>query len=298
MVDFNQKAARKFCRYTRCRMKLPEPTTNLHEAFCKRGCYDSFHLKICRVCEKPLEQKYRKVKPKTEGAAVKFVKVDNPGPTCGSAKCKGPGGIRLQWADIRSRRAKSSHQAIRVPKNHTYTKKCLCRSTVLGEVRTPDPLPEWHIVAGGPLTPSQMHCATVPDGPDCRWTDGSYERIEASNRRLLKAHFAKLAEKAAIQRQHMPLNIQGGYQPNYRALKIGPEKSLDEIRARVARGVSFDDLDAEQWKLPDPVIPGAGYDRYVTPEPQQPAADWQLSEDLSIPAFLDRRPRPELKEAA
>jgi hypothetical protein len=53
MVDFNQKAARKFCRYTRCRMKLPEPTTNLHEAFCKRGCYDSFHLKICRVCEKP-----------------------------------------------------------------------------------------------------------------------------------------------------------------------------------------------------------------------------------------------------
>src|SRR5580704_14532137 len=69
-------------------MKLPEPTTNLHEAFCKRGCYDSFHLKICRVCEKPLEQKYRKVKPKKEGAAVKFVKVDNPGPTCGTAKCK------------------------------------------------------------------------------------------------------------------------------------------------------------------------------------------------------------------
>ena len=88
MVDFNQKAARKFCRYTRCRMKLPEPTTNLHEAFCKRGCYDSFHLKLCRVCEKPLEQKYRKVKPKKEGDAVKFVKVDNPGPTCGAAKCK------------------------------------------------------------------------------------------------------------------------------------------------------------------------------------------------------------------
>jgi hypothetical protein len=88
MVDFNQKAARKFCRYTRCRTKLAEPTTNLHEAFCKRGCYDSFHLKLCRVCEKPLEQKYRKVKPKTEGAAVKFVKVDNPGPTCGTAKCK------------------------------------------------------------------------------------------------------------------------------------------------------------------------------------------------------------------
>jgi hypothetical protein len=44
MVDFNQKAARKFCRYTRCRMKLPEPTTNLHEAFCAGGCYESFHL--------------------------------------------------------------------------------------------------------------------------------------------------------------------------------------------------------------------------------------------------------------
>ena len=60
----------------------------------------------------------------------------------------------------------------------------------------------------------------------------------------------------------MPLNIPGGHQPTYRVLKLGPEKTLDEIRDRVVSGVPFDDPDAEQWKIPDPVISaGMGYDR-------------------------------------
>jgi hypothetical protein len=46
------------------------------------------------------------------------------------------------------------------------------------------------------LTPLQLHCATVPYGPDCQWEGGSYERIEAQNRRLLERHFAELEAEA------------------------------------------------------------------------------------------------------
>ena len=54
MVDFNNET-RKRCRH--CKMRLPEPTSNEREAFCAPGCYRSFYLHRCRVCEKPIEQK-------------------------------------------------------------------------------------------------------------------------------------------------------------------------------------------------------------------------------------------------
>jgi len=38
------------CRH--CRSKLPAPVENPHKAFCARGCYSSFYLKRCVVCEK------------------------------------------------------------------------------------------------------------------------------------------------------------------------------------------------------------------------------------------------------
>lgn len=56
MVDFNQET-RKRCRH--CKMNLPEPTSNDRQAFCTRGCYHSFYLHKCRVCEKPIEQPKR-----------------------------------------------------------------------------------------------------------------------------------------------------------------------------------------------------------------------------------------------
>ena len=83
MTDFTETKPRHYCRFDRC--KLQTPTSNLHEAFCAPGCYRSFHLKRCHVCERPLEQKYRKLK---RGDLTKFAKVQNPGRTCGSAECK------------------------------------------------------------------------------------------------------------------------------------------------------------------------------------------------------------------
>ena len=77
------KNARKLLRATLT--KYADHQSEFHEAFCTRGCYQSFHLKRCGVCEGALEQRYRKLK---RGDLTKFAKVQNPGPTCGSAECK------------------------------------------------------------------------------------------------------------------------------------------------------------------------------------------------------------------
>jgi len=48
---------RHYCRNQRCRLKLPAPIENEHKAFCCRGCFESFYLHRCRVCEKPLRDR-------------------------------------------------------------------------------------------------------------------------------------------------------------------------------------------------------------------------------------------------
>jgi hypothetical protein len=48
---------RKHCRNPHCRQKLEYPTDNDHHAFCCRGCFNSFYLNRCRVCERPLRDK-------------------------------------------------------------------------------------------------------------------------------------------------------------------------------------------------------------------------------------------------
>jgi hypothetical protein len=49
-------APRHYCRNPRCRMKLPAPVENEHHAFCTRGCFESFYLNRCRVCERDLRK--------------------------------------------------------------------------------------------------------------------------------------------------------------------------------------------------------------------------------------------------
>ena len=51
-----QAPERKRCRNPRCRQKL-EAVGNDRHAFCCRGCFNSFYLNRCRVCEKPLRDK-------------------------------------------------------------------------------------------------------------------------------------------------------------------------------------------------------------------------------------------------
>jgi hypothetical protein len=47
---------RHYCRYPKCRSKLPKPASNEREAFCARGCHTAFYRKRCLVCEGPIER--------------------------------------------------------------------------------------------------------------------------------------------------------------------------------------------------------------------------------------------------
>jgi hypothetical protein len=243
MVDFKNET-RKRCRH--CKMRLPEPTSNERQAFCTRGCYRSFYLHKCRVCEKPIEQPKHGTrllckKPKCQNA---WQRQDGMGRYATVKLDKGVGAIE----------AKPSSE---MPANQAV----LSASKPVEQARKP-----WHQIAGPALTGSQLHCATVPEGEIVdgkpTWDGGSYERIEAQNRKALKAHFANLkaAEDAEIEAN--------GYftDPEWREV-ISPDGVLCYVtRFRPATTVK------SERHIPD---------------------------DLSIPPFLDRRPRPEqLREAA
>jgi hypothetical protein len=45
-------------------------------------------------------------------------------------------------------------------------------------------------VAGPALSSSSFHAATVSDGPNGHWSEGTYVQTEGRNRALLRNHFA------------------------------------------------------------------------------------------------------------
>ncbi len=238
MVDFNQET-RKRCRH--CKMRLPEPTSNERQAFCTRGCYNSFYLHKCRACEKPIEQPKR---------GTRFL--------CKKPKCHSA----WQHKDGMGRYAKVTVDKCLVAGEAKAISEVPVNQAVL---IAPKAVDKWRIIAGPALTRPQMHCATVPDGPNCQWTDGSYERLEAQNRRFLERHFAELEVEAR---------------------KLDAAASLNHCSA-----CGRDD------DLTDRANPTLCYPCLNTREATQ-LVTRPIPADLSIPAFLDRRPRLELQEAA
>jgi len=173
-------AGRHYCRNPQCRAKLLAPVGNDREAFCCRGCYESFHLKRCRVCESPLEAKYRKLKPKNDGGRTKFVRVDNSSSTCGLADCKRRWRQKDGTGRFSAPKQASGYQGSQksnLPKETPAAQALFCA------IRTT----KWRLIAGLSLTLNQFHFAAVPDG-------GEHQRIEAKNRAALKA-----AEQAEIE---------------------------------------------------------------------------------------------------
>ena len=182
MVDFDNQT-RKRCR--NCKMKLPEPTSNERQAFCTRGCYNSFYLHKCRVCEKPIEQPKR-------GSRLLCKK-----PQCQSAWQRKDGMGRYATATPDKGVGAGKAKAIsEVPANQAF-------------LSTLKPV-DWRIIVGPALTPNQFHCATVPDGEIVdgvpTWEGGSYERIEAQNRCRLEQRFAKLESEACARDAAASLN--------------------------------------------------------------------------------------------
>jgi hypothetical protein len=253
MTEFAEDLRHR-CRNPHCRSKLKEPVANPRDAFCARGCYESFHLRRCRVCEKPLEAKYRKVKPKNDGGHIRYVKVESSSPTCGATDCK------RRW---RQKDGTGRFSALKQATGYQGSQKSNLRKetpaaqALFGAIQGP----ARRIVAGPPLTPNQLHCATVPDGSDYQWKGGEYERLEAKNRAALKA-----AEQAEIE-------ANGEFtEPEWREV-ISP----DGIRCFVTR---FRDGGAPLSPLPTNDTPLQSDWRACSP----------IVPHLSIPDFLKREP--------
>ena len=155
MTEFTHKA-RHYCRNPKCRSKLPAPVSNPREGFCAPGCRRSFYLRRCLVCEGPLKRTREDQK------------------VCRKARC------RSAW---RARRYIAPQAGKLAPETPDFiSPKGRDRARV------------WVQIAGPPLTSSQLHCATIPDGPSGTWAGGEYRRIEAKNRAALRA-----AEQAEIE---------------------------------------------------------------------------------------------------
>jgi hypothetical protein len=236
MTEFAQEL-RHYCRNDRT--KLKEPVGNPRDAFCCRGCHSSFYRNRCIVCERPFKRRQENQR------------------VCRKPRCRNAFKAGL----VQSRYLASSSAKLA-----SKTLDFIGSKVALKGDRP------WRIVAGPPLTPNQLHCATVSDGSDCQWRGGDYERLEAKNRTALKA-----AEQAEIE-------ANGEFtEPEWREV-ISP----DGIRCFVTRfrdgGAPLSPLPADDtvkrsdWKPCSPSVP--------------------VADDLSIPDFLKRDKRDGILEAA
>ena len=139
MTEF-QIELRHRCRNPRCRSKLPAPVGNPRDAFCTRGCHSSFYRKRCLVCEREMERR-------NERQLV-----------CGKRACRNA----LQGSEALGRYRPSSEPV--------YPLEKLIKSGIKTGHEGDRP---WRIIAGPELTPSQLHCAAVPDGPSCNGRTGN-----------------------------------------------------------------------------------------------------------------------------
>jgi hypothetical protein len=149
MVDFKNET-RKRCRH--CKMRLPEPTSNERQAFCTRGCYGSFYLHRCRVCEAALS--------KAKG---------RPRVICKKAKCRnawnaGEGFGKYATANFSSQVSKNPEKSSKNAMDVGPFGASGTVETVRSTVALSRP---WRVVAAGsPISANAYHCAVVSDALD------------------------------------------------------------------------------------------------------------------------------------
>jgi hypothetical protein len=126
MTEFTE-TLRHYCRNARCRSKLPTPVSNPREAFCTRGCYNSFYLHRCLACAGAIERKRADQK------------------VCRKAKCRNAWRAGLGFG----------------PYARSDVKLASETPDFIDPKTPPKPHQAWSIVAGPELSPSALHCATV-----------------------------------------------------------------------------------------------------------------------------------------
>jgi hypothetical protein len=240
IVDRGAIETKLYHRCRECRCKLPQPAENPHKAFCCRGCHKDFHKKRCIVCERE----------KPTGSTVRRM-------LCKRSKCRNSYRQNAaQYAFSRGGTCSASNGVKSADKTGTKTGQFSGRPI------------RWKRLSAGPtLTPSQLLCAVVADGPDNQWAGGSIERIEASNRRALEAYFDKLDAEAVT---------------NDFCAVCG---RLDDLVDHKVGGQWVTTCRAHRQ-------PAAAIDTGGVPSDWKPCAHpTPIDDDLEIPAFLQRGPR-------
>lgn len=141
MTEFSQEV-RHHCRNPKCRMKLPTPVSNPREAFCTRGCYTSFYLHRCVVCEGPMERKSEQQK------------------LCRKSTC------RNAWNGKTGFGCYATSSAVSTP-HKTSIKPGTKTAVADGRPATEHWTGTWsvlRVVAGPPMTANQYHCAVIGAG--------------------------------------------------------------------------------------------------------------------------------------
>jgi hypothetical protein len=132
-----RQALRHYCRNPRCRMKLKVPVENPHKAFCTPGCYSSFYLKRCAVCEKA----------KPAGSTARRLLCRRP--ACRSAYHQNRAIYSFPGEDT----ACAPNALRNIDKTGTFS----------GHL---DDRPWRIIAAGSAISANVYHCATLPIDPD------------------------------------------------------------------------------------------------------------------------------------
>jgi hypothetical protein len=148
------------CRNPRCRTKLPAPVESTRDAFCCRGCHAAYYRNRCLACERemPRNAEHQKV--------------------CYRADCK----AAWRRKTIVSRFVGQTTTPVSTPLENPIKP-----GVKIGLKGGSDPGRPWRQVAGPVMGPRSFTAAIVPDGPGGQWAGGSFERIEAENRKRLEA---------------------------------------------------------------------------------------------------------------
>jgi hypothetical protein len=125
------------------------------------------------------------------------------------------------------------------------------------------------------LTASQLHCATVSDGPDSRWEGGTWQRIKAKNRATLEAHFDKLDSAATAD--------------DFCTVCRREDDLVDRM---VMAADGYPPRGHDQWET---ICRDCLAKRSTASPPMPTPAQCRIPDDLSIPQFL-RRPLPQQPE--
>jgi hypothetical protein len=188
-----QDGTRHYCRFPKCRSKLPKPVTSARDAFCTVGCVRGFFRSRCRICERQFERQNEKEK------------------TCGRRECRAA--FRRDSERFSGPRWGDAPFVVRP------SKKPIKPGVKIAPSEGPT---VWQVIAGP--TPSKANLI-VPLDPDLI-ARPARQPAHVQMAEIDRKARHRSARTAVFKRRTLPANITGGYR-----FPGAPEVDLSPIEA-------------------------------------------------------------------